>query len=214
MRKQKITISVIGGSSISSRVEDLAESVGRMIAELGCVLVCGGLGGAMEAAAKGAKKAGGMTIGILPGKDKRDANSYIDISLPTSIGYARNTIVACSADIIVALPGSFGTNSEICYGLVYGRPVIDLGNWNIEGMIDVKNIAEAEEKIKENDQETTAIKLSIRRARKREYLPELPEVETIVRDLSKSLHRKTFSDVIVHDAFILTAESRRFYPAA
>ena len=148
MRKQKITISVIGGSSISSKVEDLAESVGKMIAELDCILVCGGLGGAMESAAKGAKKAGGTTIGILPGKDKRYANSYIDISLPTSIGYARNTIVACSADIIVALPGSFGTNSEICYGLVYGRPVIDLGNWNIEGMIDTKNITDAEEKIK------------------------------------------------------------------
>ncbi len=151
-----------------------------MIAELGCILVCGGLGGAMEAAAKGAKKAGGMTIGILPGKDKRDANSYIDIALPTSIGYARNTIVACSADIIVALPGSFGTNSEICYGLVYGRPVIDLGNWNIEGMIDVKNIAEAEEKIKKSSES-------------RNYrMPELPEVETIVRDLSKSLRGKNF----------------------
>ena len=147
MRKQKITISVIGGSSISSRVEDLAESVGAMIARLDCVLVCGGLGGAMEAAAKGAKKAGGLTVGILPGKDKRDANSYIDIALPTSIGYARNTIVSCSADIIIALPGSFGTNSEICYGLVYGRPVIDLGNWKIDGMIEVKNVAEAEEKI-------------------------------------------------------------------
>ena len=148
MRKQKITISVIGGSSISSKVEDLAESVGKMIAELGCVLVCGGLSGAMEAAAMGAKKAGGMTIGILPGKDKRDANPYIDIALPTSIGYARNTIVACSADIIVALPGSFGTNSEICYGLVYSKPVIDLGDWKIEGMIDAKNVADASEKIK------------------------------------------------------------------
>jgi len=148
MRKQKITISVIGGSSVSSKIEDLAESVGKMIADLGCIMVCGGLGGAMEAAAKGAQKAGGLTIGILPGKDKRDANSYIDIALPTSIGYARNTIVSCSADIIIALPGSFGTNSEICYGLVYSRPVIDLGNWNIEGMIPAKNVAEAEEKIK------------------------------------------------------------------
>ena len=147
-RKQKITISVIGGSSIGTRTEDLAEKVGAMIAELGCVLVCGGLGGAMESAAKGAKKAGGMTIGILPGKEKDDANPYIDISLPTSIGYARNTIVACSADIVVALPGSYGTNSEICYALVYGRPVIDLGNWNINGMIDTKNLEEAEDKIK------------------------------------------------------------------
>ncbi len=148
MRKQKIMISVIGGSSISTKVEDLAKKVGAMIASLNCVLVCGGLGGAMEAAAEGAKKAGGLTIGILPGKDKDDANPHIDIALPTSIGYARNTIVACCADIVVALPGSYGTNSEICYALVYGRPVIDLGNWNIEGMIDVKNIEEAEEKIK------------------------------------------------------------------
>ncbi len=148
MRKQRIVISVIGGSTISAKVEDLAEAVGKMIAELECVLLCGGLGGAMEAAAKGAQKAGGMTIGLLPGKDKRDANPYVDIALPTSIGYARNTIVACAADIIVALPGSFGTNSEICYGLVYGRPVVDLGDWNIEGMIDAKNITEAEEKIK------------------------------------------------------------------
>ncbi len=148
MRKQKISISVIGGSSIGSKVEELAENVGKMIAELGCVLVCGGLGGAMEATAKGARKAGGLTIGILPGRDKGDANSYIDVALPTSIGYARNAIVACSADIVIALPGSYGTNSEICYGLVYGRPVIDLGNWKINGMIDAKDLAEAEEKIK------------------------------------------------------------------
>ncbi len=119
-----------------------------MIAGLGCILLCGGLGGTMEAAAKGAQKAGGVTIGILPGKEKDDANPYIDIALPTSIGYARNAIVACSADIIVALPGSYGTNSEICYGLVYDRPVIDLGNWGIEGMIAAKDIPEAEAKIK------------------------------------------------------------------
>jgi len=147
-RKQKITISVVGGSSVGTSVEDLAERVGAMIAQLGCVLVCGGLGGAMEAAAKGAEKAGGITIGILPGKEKDDANPHIDIALPTSIGYARNTIVACSADIIVALPGHYGTNSEICYGLIHNRPVIDLGNWNIEGMIDAKSLEDAREKIK------------------------------------------------------------------
>lgn len=148
MRKQKITISVIGGSSISSKTENLAEQVGKMIADLGCILVCGGLGGAMEAVAKGVKKAGGLTIGILPGKEKADANHYIDIALPSTIGYARNAMVACSGDIIIALPGSYGTNSEICYGLVYGRPVIDLGNWNINGMIEAKDVAEAEVKIK------------------------------------------------------------------
>ncbi|MBF0504911.1 MAG: LOG family protein [Candidatus Omnitrophica bacterium] len=148
MRKQKITISVIGGSKITPKVKVLAESVGGMVAELGCVLVCGGLGGAMEAAAQGAQMAGGLTIGLLPGKNKIDANSYIDIALPTTIGYARNAMVACSADIIIALPGSFGTNSEICYGLVYKRPVIDLGRWNMKGMIPAKNVSEAKDKIK------------------------------------------------------------------
>ena len=119
------------------------------IAREGAVLACGGLDGVMKAAAKGAKKAGGLTVGILPGKEKRDANPFIDIALPTSIGYARNAIVVCSADIVVALPGSHGTRSEISYGLVFGRPVIDLGNWNIEGMIKVKDLKEAEKKIKE-----------------------------------------------------------------
>jgi uncharacterized protein (TIGR00725 family) len=148
MRKQKITISVIGGSSIGSKVEHLAESVGKMVAELGCVLVCGGLGGAMESTAKGAKKAGGLTVGILPGKEKDDANPYIDIALPSTIGYARNAMVACSGDIVIALPGSYGTSSEICYALIYGRPVIDLGNWDMTGMISVKDLEEAETKIR------------------------------------------------------------------
>ncbi len=149
MRQQKITISVIGGHKITEEVQQMAYRIGQIIAKQGAVLVCGGLDGVMEAAAKGAKEAGGLTIGILPGREKSDANSHIDIALPTSIGYARNAIVACSADIIVALPGSHGTRSEICYGLVFDRPVIDLGDWNIEGMIEVKNVKEAEQKIKE-----------------------------------------------------------------
>jgi len=147
MRKQKIVIAVIGGSQISPKVEKLARAVGKMIAESGCVLVCGGLGGAMEAAAKGAQEAGGLTIGLLPGKVKTDANAYIDIALPTTIGFARNAMVAASGDIIVALPGSHGTNSEICYALVYKRPVIDLGGWKIKGMIPAGNVARARQKI-------------------------------------------------------------------
>lgn len=145
---QKITISVIGGHDINSKVEQLAHKVGVLVAKVGAVFVCGGLSGAMEAAAKGAKSAGGTTIGLLPGREKRDANPYIDIALPTTIGFARNAMVACSADIIIALPGSHGTNSEICYGLVYNRPVLDLGNWNIKGMIKVKNLKDAEKKIR------------------------------------------------------------------
>ncbi|MCR4337819.1 MAG: TIGR00725 family protein, partial [Candidatus Omnitrophica bacterium] len=137
---QKITVSVIGGHAINGEVEYIAHDVGKIIAKMGCVLVCGGLDGAMMAAARGAKEAKGLTIGLLPGKDKTDANPYIDIALPTSIGFARNAIVACSADVIVALPGSYGTTSEICYGMVFNRPVLDLGGSKIKGTIPVKNI--------------------------------------------------------------------------
>ena len=149
MKGQKVTVSVIGGHEITKEIEQIAQKVGQIIAKEDAVLICGGLDGAMKAAAKGAKSAGGLTVGILPGKDKKDANPYIDIALPTSIGYARNTIVACSADLIVALPGSHGTRSEISYGLVFGRPIIDLGNWNVEGTVKTSGIVDAEKKIKE-----------------------------------------------------------------
>ena len=135
MRKQMITVSVIGGSQIDEKVEQMAHDAGRVIGEVGAVLVCGGLGGAMSAASRGAKEAGGLTIGLLPGKDKADANEFIDIALPLTIGFARNACVAASADVIVALPGSHGTSSEISYGLVYKRPIVDLGGWEREGMI-------------------------------------------------------------------------------
>lgn len=98
--------------------------------------------GSMRGASKGAKEAGGLTIGLLPGKDKADANEYIDIALPLTIGFARNACVAASADVIIALPGSHGTSSEISYGLVYKRPVIDIGGWNRPGMIPVQDTAE------------------------------------------------------------------------
>jgi len=149
MRRQKITISVIGGHDIDKKVEQLAHDIGKIIAEVGAVLVCGGLDGTMSAASRGAKEAGGITIGILPGLDKEDANEHIDIALPSSIGFARNAMVACSADIIVALPGSHGTSSEISYGIVYKRPIIDLGNWGLKEMIKVNDVKEAREKIEE-----------------------------------------------------------------
>ena len=146
--KQKITISVIGGHDADQKVEKLAREIGKIIAKVGAIMVCGGLTGVMQAAAQGCKQAGGTTIGLLPGKEKTDANAFIDIALPTSFGFARNAMVACSADIIVALPGSHGTNSEICYGLVYGRPVIDLGHWGIDGMLRVRDSKEAEQLIR------------------------------------------------------------------
>ena len=147
MSKRRIIISVIGGHIINNEVENIAHNIGKIISKVGAILVCGGLDGAMAAVAKGVKEAGGTTIGILPGKDKTEANDYIDIALPTSIGFARNVIVACSADIIVALPGSHGTSSEISYGLVFKKPIIDLGHWNREGMICVRDVNDAERKI-------------------------------------------------------------------
>ncbi len=146
---RKIVISVIGSHKKDKKVEEVAYNLGKFIAKIEAVLLCGGLGGVMESVSRGAKEAGGITIGLLPGREKSEANSYITIPLPTSIGYARNALVACGGDIIVALPGSYGTTSEICYALVFGRPVIDLGGWDIEGMIKVSSLEDAQEKIKE-----------------------------------------------------------------
>lgn len=149
MINQKITISVIGGHKSEKDVEQIAHDIGFLVAKVEAILICGGLDGVMRAASKGAKEGGGMTIGLLPGNKKSDANSYIDIALPTTVGYARNAMVAASADIIIALPGSHGTLSEICYGLVYKRPIIDLGGWKREGMISVKDLKDVEKKIRE-----------------------------------------------------------------
>lgn len=148
-KKQRIIVAVIGGHDIEPKVEQLAHDIGKIVAKVDAILVCGGLEGVMEAAAKGCQQAGGTTIGLLPGTSKADANQYIEIALPTSIGYARNAMVACCADIIVALAGSHGTSCEIAYGLVYKKPVIDLGGWNRKGMIKVKNLKQAETKIRQ-----------------------------------------------------------------
>lgn len=148
-KKQRVVIAVIGGHDIEPGVEQIAHNIGRIVAKVGAILVCGGLEGVMEAVAKGCQQAGGITVGLLPGTSKADANQYIEIALPTSIGYARNAMVACCADIIVALTGSHGTSCEISYGLVYKKPVIDLGGWNRKGMIKAKNLKEAEAKIRE-----------------------------------------------------------------
>jgi uncharacterized protein (TIGR00725 family) len=148
MRRQQITISVVGSHEATPQTAKLAFAVGKMVAESGAVLVCGGLTGLMQEACRGAKSVGGLTIGILPGEEKGDANPFVDIALPTTMGYSRNVIVAASADVVIALPGSYGTESEICYALVYERPVINLGNWKIPGMIKAKSSAHAERILK------------------------------------------------------------------
>lgn len=122
----KKIIGVIGGRSCNAEVEQVAQELGEKLVKVADVLVCGGLGGVMKAVCQGFKRGKGLTIGILPGYDKNDANPFIDIALPTGIGLARNVLVVKSADVVVALPGESGTLSEIAYCLQFSIPVVSL----------------------------------------------------------------------------------------
>jgi uncharacterized protein (TIGR00725 family) len=147
MRKK--VVSVIGGHSCTKEVEQIAQNLGKNLAKVADILICGGLSGTMKAVCSGFKAEGGLTIGIIPSYDKNDANPYIDIVIPTGLGLARNVLVVKSADVIVALPGEAGTLSEIAYGLQFGIPVISLNSWDIKGVIKVKTVEQAVEKVKE-----------------------------------------------------------------
>jgi len=124
-------IAVVGGNDASSEALAAAEEAGREIARGGHVLVCGGLGGIMEAACRGARAEGGHTIGILPGPDTSDANEFVEFPIVTNLGAARNTLVVLSTSAVIAIDGSYGTLSEIALGLVHGRPVVGLGTWRV-----------------------------------------------------------------------------------
>ncbi len=138
-------IGVIGGASPEKKWLSVAFEVGTFIAKNNGVLVCGGLGGIMEAAAKGAKQAGGLTLGILPGNSPQDANSFIDIAMATGLGFTRNSLVAMNADALIAINGEYGTLSEIAFGIIHGKKVIGIGTWDIKG---VKTVSSAEEAVK------------------------------------------------------------------
>jgi uncharacterized protein (TIGR00725 family) len=111
-----------------------AAEVGRLLAERGAVLVCGGLGGVMEGACRGAKEAGGLTVGILPGADRADANPFVDVVLPTGLGEARNALLVEAADVAIAIGRGYGTLSEVALALKAGKRVIGLDTWEIEGV--------------------------------------------------------------------------------
>ena len=145
-KMQFIYIGVIGGGGCSEEVYKLAEEVGERIAKTGAILVCGGLGGVMEAAARGAKKQGGITVGILPGVDKYQANPFIDFPIVTGLDEVRNILVVRNSDCVIALPGEFGTLTEIAFALKAGKPVIGISTWDIsEKIIQTKNPEEAVE---------------------------------------------------------------------
>ncbi|TKJ31833.1 MAG: TIGR00725 family protein [Chloroflexi bacterium B3_Chlor] len=124
-------VAVIGDGFCSSETAQLAEEVGRQLAESGAVVICGGLGGVMEAACRGARGAGGLTIGVLPGRSRQDANPYVDIPIVTGMGEARNVIVVSSAQSVIAVSGGYGTLSEIAHALKLGIPVVGLGSWQL-----------------------------------------------------------------------------------
>jgi uncharacterized protein (TIGR00725 family) len=124
-------VAVVGGADADTEDAERAEAVGRAVAEAGAVLVCGGLGGVMEAACRGARGAGGLTVGILPGNDRGAANPHVDVALPTGMGEARNALVVGAADAVVAVGGEYGTLSEIALALRAGTPVVGLGTWEL-----------------------------------------------------------------------------------
>jgi uncharacterized protein (TIGR00725 family) len=127
----RISVAVVGAGSCDPQIAAWAEEVGRRLAEAGAVLVCGGRGGVMEAACRGAKKSGGLTVGILPGVDRSEANAFLDLALPTGLGEARNVLVVRAADAVIAIAGEFGTLSEIAFALKIGKPVIGLSTWQL-----------------------------------------------------------------------------------
>ena len=124
-------IAVIGSGTCTPAEAAAAETVGRLLAEAGAVLVCGGRGGVMAAACRGAKSAGGLTVGILPGVDAREANPWVDVPIVTGLGEARNTIVVRTAEAVIAIGGAYGTLSEIAFALKWGKRVVGLGTWEL-----------------------------------------------------------------------------------
>jgi uncharacterized protein (TIGR00725 family) len=138
-------VAVVGRGDAGADERELAEQVGRRLAEEGAVVVCGGLGGVMEAACKGARDAGGTTVGILPGLDRREANPHVEVAIPTGLGEARNALVVRAADALVAVGGGYGTLSEIALALKTGRAVIGLGTWDLPDVTRAGSAAEAVE---------------------------------------------------------------------
>ncbi|HET9156806.1 MAG TPA: TIGR00725 family protein, partial [Myxococcaceae bacterium] len=124
-------VGVVGSGSAERDQLVLAEEVGRLLATRGAIVVCGGLGGVMEAACRGAKSVGGMTVGLLPGSDRRDANAWVDVAIPTGLGEARNALVVRAADVLIAIGGEFGTLSEIALALKTGKPVVGIDTWEL-----------------------------------------------------------------------------------
>ena len=158
MAARRIVVAVIGGQHAEPDVLRDAEEVGRRIADAGAVLACGGLGGVMEAACRGAKDAGGSTVGILPGADASEANRHVDLAIVTALGTARNVVLVRTADAIIAIDGAFGTLTEMAHALEQGKRVVSLGSW------DLRKIGVGADRILEARNPEEAVRLAIAEA--------------------------------------------------
>ena len=136
--RQRLHVAVIGPGQATEEERDQAHQVGAALGAAGAVLVCGGLGGVMAAACAGAHHAGGLTVGLLPGTDRAEANEHVEVAIPTGLGEGRNVLVVRSADAVVAVGGGYGTLSEVALALRAGRPVVGLGTWELRrgGQLD------------------------------------------------------------------------------
>jgi uncharacterized protein (TIGR00725 family) len=148
LAEQPVYVAVIGASQVTADQAEQARAAGRRLAQLGAVVVTGGRGGVMEAACRGAKDAGGQTVGILPGLARADANPFVDIGLPTGLGELRNGLVARAADAVVAVGGAWGTLAEIAFARAAGKAVFGVGTWELgeDGVVAVESGAEAAER--------------------------------------------------------------------
>jgi uncharacterized protein (TIGR00725 family) len=127
-------VGVVGAGDCSAEQAAAAEEVGRRVAATGAVVVCGGLGGVMEAACRGAWTAGGTTVGLLPGVDRSAANHHLTAAIATGLGEARNVLVVAASDVLVAVGGGYGTLAEVALALKTGKPVVGLGSWELPGV--------------------------------------------------------------------------------
>lgn len=144
MRVGRVQIGVIGAGACPPEIERIAEEVGREIARQGAVLLCGGLGGVMEAAARGAREAGGLTVGILPGPSAAEGNRFLDVRLATDMGHARNVILVRSSDAVIAVSGGYGTLSEIAIARKIGIPCVGIRTWDLDaGIVRIEEPAQA-----------------------------------------------------------------------
>lgn len=150
MAKNKYMIAVIGGAECTPNEEMQAAMVGRLVATHNAILICGGRGGVMEAACAGARAGGGLTVGVLPGDTRDEANPYVDVVIVTGIGEARNVVIINSADAVIAVGGGYGTLSEIAFALKSGLPVVGMGTWDAVGKEDalpIIRVGSAEEAV-------------------------------------------------------------------